>query len=242
MTEQNTGSVAADRPVCKGDPALGSSCGVCSRCRLEATTSVDLGDIKVGPGWDALMQDIKENGRRFSVLVEGQPPIGEFVLAEDFECMRAERDAARDDVERICEKVRSFEKTSLTCSRIQGETIARLRRERDQVLAGELPLAWLDVHAERRRQVEEEAFDSSHDDMATRGQIARAAGCYALHAGGVGTSWPEGIRNGSALFWPWDRDWWKPKAPRDALIRAGALIFAELERLDRAAAAAQGGE
>lgn len=148
----------------------------------------------------------------------------------------------RADVERICEKVRSFEQTTLTCSRIQGETIGRLRRERDQALVGKLPQAWLDVHAERRRQVDEEAFDPSHDDMATRGQLARAAGCYALHAGGVGTNWPKGIGNGSALFWPWDKDWWKPKAPRETLIRAGALILAELERIDRAAAAAQGGE
>ncbi len=149
---------------------------------------------------------------------------------------------ARADVERICEKVRSFEQTTITCSRIQGETIGRLRRERDQALAGKLPQAWLDVHAERRRQVDEEAFDPSHDDMATRGQLARAAGCYALHAGGVGTNWPKGIGNGSALFWPWDKGWWKPKAPRETLIRAGALILAELERIDRAAAAAQGGE
>ncbi|WP_425327891.1 hypothetical protein [Pseudomonas nitroreducens] len=146
---------------------------------------------------------------------------------------------ARSDVERICEKVRSFEQAALTASRIQGDTIARLRRERDQALAEQLPQAWLDVHAERRRQVEEEAFDPSHDDMATRGQLARAAGCYALHTGGVGTKWPEGIGNGCALFWPWDKGWWKPKTPRETLIRAGALIFAELERLDRAAASAQ---
>lgn len=239
MTEQNTGSDGVGQPVCKGDLALGSGCGACSRCRLEATTSVDLSDIKVGPGWDALMREIKENGRRFSVLVEGQPPIGEFVLAEDFEHMRAERDVARADVERVCEKARSFEQSALIGSRVQAETIAQLRRERDQALAGQLPQAWLDVHAERRRQVEEEAFDPSHDDMPTRGQLARAAGCYALHAGGVGTRWPEGIGNGCALFWPWDKGWWKPKTPRETLIRAGALIFAELERLDRAAASAQ---
>ncbi len=62
--------------------------------------------------------------------------------------------------------------------------------------------AWHDVAAERRRQVEAKGFDASHDDMATRRQIARAAGCYALHAGGIGTDWPDGSRNGSALFWP----------------------------------------
>jgi len=101
--------------------------------------------------------------------------------------------------------------------------------------AGQVPQAWFDVQAERRRQVEAEGFDASHDDMATKGQIARAAGCYALHAGGIGTDWPDGIRNGSALFWPWDKEWWKPKSARENLVRAGALILAEIERLDRAA-------
>lgn len=101
--------------------------------------------------------------------------------------------------------------------------------------AGQAPQAWLDVQAERRRQVEVEGFDAGYDNMATRGQIARAASCYALHAGGIGTDWPDGIRNGSALFWPWDKEWWKPRTARDNLVRAGALVLAEIERLDRSA-------
>ncbi|MFO5965844.1 hypothetical protein ACLBUO_30600, partial [Pseudomonas aeruginosa] len=46
-----------------------------------------------------------------------------------------------------------------------------------------VPQAWLDVQAERRRQIAVEGFDTSNDD-ASAGQIALAAGCYALHAGG----------------------------------------------------------
>ena len=99
--------------------------------------------------------------------------------------------------------------------------------------AGQVPQAWLDVQAERRRQITVEGFDTSNDD-ASAGQIAQAAGCYALHAGGIGTDWPGGIRNGSALFWPWDEEWWKPKSARENLVRAGALVLAEIERLDRA--------
>jgi hypothetical protein len=37
-----------------------------------------------------------------------------------------------------------------------------------------------------------------------------------------------------AEFWPWSLHWWKPKSPRRDLIRAAALIVAEIERLDRA--------
>lgn len=43
--------------------------------------------------------------------------------------------------------------------------------------------------------------------------------------------------------WPWDDVWWKPKDPRTNLVKAGALILAEIERMDRSftARAKQGG-
>ncbi|HBO8861044.1 TPA: hypothetical protein L5D06_003270 [Pseudomonas aeruginosa] len=104
----------------------------------------------------------------------------------------------------------------------------------------EVPQAWLDVKAERRRQVEAEGWTPQHDDEHADGQMAQAAGCYALHAGGIGTDWPDGRQNGSALFWPWDKDWWKPTTPRRDLVKACALALAEIERLDRVAAS-QGG-
>ncbi|HFQ9619082.1 TPA: hypothetical protein ACHTQ5_001180 [Pseudomonas aeruginosa] len=104
----------------------------------------------------------------------------------------------------------------------------------------EVPQAWLDVQAERRRQVEAEGWTPKHDDEHADGQMAQAAGCYALHAGGIGTDWPDGRQNGAALFWPWDKDSWKPTTPRRDLVKACALALAEIERLDRAAAT-QGG-
>ncbi|HHK3059748.1 TPA: hypothetical protein ACQRN9_003596 [Pseudomonas aeruginosa] len=104
----------------------------------------------------------------------------------------------------------------------------------------EVPQAWLDVQAERRRQVEAEGWTPEHDDEHADGQMAQAAGCYALHAGGIGTDWPDGRQNGAALFWPWYKDSWKPTTPRRDLVKACALALAEIERLDRAAAT-QGG-
>jgi hypothetical protein len=38
--------------------------------------------------------------------------------------------------------------------------------------------------------------------------------------------WPE-------LFWPWRRPRFKPSGPRENLVRAAALILAELERQDQ---------
>ena len=35
------------------------------------------------------------------------------------------------------------------------------------------------------------------------------------------------------LFWPWDGNRWKPSTPRNDLIKAAALLIAEIERLDR---------
>ena len=35
-------------------------------------------------------------------------------------------------------------------------------------------------------------------------------------------------------LWPWLSSWWKPSTNRRDLVKAGALILAEIERLDRA--------
>ncbi|EOG4610375.1 hypothetical protein ACLD92_006898, partial [Pseudomonas aeruginosa] len=104
--------------------------------------------------------------------------------------------------------------------------------------AGQVPQAWLDVQAERRRQVEAEGWTPEHDDGHSHGQMARAAACYAL----AGSSAPN---DGTAallvsLAWPWDEQWWKPSTARRDLVKACALALAEIERLDRAAAT-QGG-
>ncbi len=96
----------------------------------------------------------------------------------------------------------------------------------------EVPQAWLDVQAERRRQIEAEGWTPEHDDEHSHGQMARAAACYAL----AGSSAPN---DGTAallvsLAWPWDEQWWKPTSARRDLIKACALTLAEIERLDRA--------
>ncbi|HFO1139006.1 hypothetical protein [Pseudomonas aeruginosa] len=118
---------------------------------------------------------------------------------------------------------------------------ALLRELRDMLAAApgtEVPQAWLDVQAERRRQVEAEGWTPEHDDAHSYGQMARAAACYAL----AGSSAPN---DGTAallvsLAWPWDEQWWKPSTARRDMVKACALALAEIERLDRATAT-QGG-
>lgn len=94
--------------------------------------------------------------------------------------------------------------------------------------AGQVPQAWLDVQAERRRQVEAEGWTPGHDDAHGRGAMALAAGCYARHA-----HQPPNWQGRVPDSWPWGSGWWKPSSPRRNLVKAGALILAEIERLDR---------
>ncbi|HBP5378457.1 hypothetical protein [Pseudomonas aeruginosa] len=115
-----------------------------------------------------------------------------------------------------------------------GECIKVARKVLAAAPGNSVPQAWLDVQAERRRQITAEGWTPEHDDEHADGQMAQAAGCYALHAGGIGTDWPDGRQNGAALFWPWDKDSWKPTTPRRDLVKACALALAEIERLDRA--------
>ncbi|MFY3654224.1 hypothetical protein ACOTEO_29365 [Achromobacter xylosoxidans] len=87
-----------------------------------------------------------------------------------------------------------------------------------------------DVLAERQRQISVEGRTPAHDDQYTAGDMASAAACYAAQGR---HHYPEPGRPGPS--WPWAAEWWKPSTYRRNLEKAGALILAEIERLDRAA-------
>ena len=88
-----------------------------------------------------------------------------------------------------------------------------------------------DVLAERMRQISAEGWTPEHDDAHQHSELARAASCYAMGA--------DLLHNGQHLspppapLWPWSHEWWKPSEPRRMLVKAGALILAEIERIDR---------
>jgi hypothetical protein len=90
-----------------------------------------------------------------------------------------------------------------------------------------------DIAAERRRQIEVEWWTPAHDDGHDDSALAKAAACYALSGTGV---LAIGRLSKKPDLWPWDWKWWKPSDRRRDLVKAGALIVAEIERLDRAAA------
>lgn len=99
-----------------------------------------------------------------------------------------------------------------------------------------------DVLRERERQVYEEGWTEDHDDGHDGGELAAAALAY------LGTTVLTRVLISKGRFaadpavhqsmeppsiWPWERHWWKPKDERCDLVRAAALIIAEIERLDR---------
>jgi hypothetical protein len=100
-----------------------------------------------------------------------------------------------------------------------------------------------EIAAERRRQVEAEGWSLEHDDGHTSGEMAIAAGMYAIHTAKprlLEFDWGFGVEEQYPIGWPWHRQWWKPKDRRRDLVRAAALIVAEIERLDRLALARTG--
>ena len=97
------------------------------------------------------------------------------------------------------------------------------------------------IVAERRRQIEQEGWTSEHDAKHARGDLARAGAAYALSQrdplplpviiGGVAAGQ---FKLSAQHLWPWPGHWWKPTDTRRDLVKAGALILAELDRDDHA--------
>ena len=85
------------------------------------------------------------------------------------------------------------------------------------------------IAEERQRQIEQEGWTAEHDAQHSHHELARAAAFYAT---------PGPLRvinreNGTPYGWPFNKAWWKP-SPQDRkreLVKAGALIAAEIDRL-----------
>lgn len=96
-----------------------------------------------------------------------------------------------------------------------------------------------DVTTERLRQINEEGYSASRDDSYQGGELAAAGASYAIHAAWhVNTRSPEGSLPGVPEWYPWDGATWNPKDVRTNLVKAAALIIAEIDRFDRKAAEA----
>lgn len=89
------------------------------------------------------------------------------------------------------------------------------------------------IAAERQRGIQEEGYGSAHDDKHDGGQLTLAAIAYA-HAEIEQVRRPDyDLARVRRFYWPWEWNFWKPKDPIRNLVIAGALIAAEIDRLQR---------
>lgn len=85
------------------------------------------------------------------------------------------------------------------------------------------------IAAERRRQMEAEGYSPEHDDKHKPEEFTMAAISYAL------PEWMRWTYKGECEWWPFEKDSFKP-SPDDRvreLVKAGALIAAEIDRIQR---------
>jgi hypothetical protein len=119
--------------------------------------------------------------------------------------------------------------------KVSPERIRELKKEAIRMTGVEL------ITAERERQVSVEGWKPEHDDKHEEGDLTGAAMAYASAAQDQVTVIKDGtvksvvaLDRSMYIFWPWDQDWWKPSPdPIRNLVKAGALIAAEIDRLQR---------
>lgn len=97
-------------------------------------------------------------------------------------------------------------------------------------------MVWLEVGGERERQLEEEGFSFAHDDQHAGGELAAMAAVYAMPP--TCREWDvSSVGYSLTLDESLTPEGWVGKFGdrRRELVKAAALILAEIERLDRAA-------
>jgi hypothetical protein len=100
---------------------------------------------------------------------------------------------------------------------------------------GVMNVAFNDVIAERQRQINAKGYTPQSDDSYLAGVLSQAGAAYAVLASEL----PNAARRAKRL-WPWpNADKYLAKrtknTQRASLVKAAALIVAEIERIDRSA-------
>lgn len=94
------------------------------------------------------------------------------------------------------------------------------------------------IAAERVRQIIDAGHTATSDDQHIAGELLDAARCFLFAVVfSRNDEWESPIEQIPSLpWWPFDRDRWDPRPNEQENLRiAGALIAAEIDRLDRAA-------
>ena len=90
---------------------------------------------------------------------------------------------------------------------------------------------------ERKRHTEKEGWTTEHDADHTGMELSVSAASYALDCAATQSeyheSWRKIYQEYSDKIWPFDKEWFKPTHddPIKQLVKAGALLAAEIDRL-----------
>lgn len=151
---------------------------------------------------------------------EGDPPAkGDFAMWMPYQKGQAAK------TEELEKHIQATQEEAIASARVIDDTVKRF---------GAVPGVLL-IAQERVRQLEEEGWNEAHDDVHSSGQMANAAATYA-HCAADQAAGYTGPFVSVPSSWPWDTKWFKPKDQLRNLVRAGALIAAEIDRVQRAMA------
>lgn len=94
------------------------------------------------------------------------------------------------------------------------------------------------IAVERKRQMDSEGWTPEHDDEYSHAELVRAALSYGeVSIEQIYPHFPDRLEDDwfTRTDWPWATYWWKPDCsdPVRNLVKAGALIAAEIDRLQR---------
>ena len=87
------------------------------------------------------------------------------------------------------------------------------------------------IQKERERQIEEEGWTEEHDKHHTTEEFIKAAIAYLMY--NIDSKVTDYKYVAKVSWWPWDKQWYKPKTKLRNLVRAGALIAAAIDKLQK---------
>ncbi len=91
---------------------------------------------------------------------------------------------------------------------------------------------YAEIDQRRQKQIAK-GYDAAHDDQHSKGEIALGAAAYCEAAARSDVYVRIGRASAFPLRWPWKPSEFKSEGPRENLLKAAAMIVAEIERLDR---------
>ncbi|KKF70214.1 ead/Ea22-like family protein [Citrobacter amalonaticus] len=156
-------------------------------------------------------------------------------LLDELETKEEQRANWFQMAQKLGEDLDAAEKLNAELNKRNAELTAKIEpmdRRIQELEARAFNPAILDVIAERQRQQSVEGWTPEHDDEHMHCEMAVAAACYIMA--------DDDPRAGVPELWPWPEEWWKPTTIRRDLVKAGALVLAEIERIDRAAGIGKG--